>query len=110
MTRIDQSAFDREVEQKVTLQAERIQREVDRLFAVLMPLQWAAAVAAAIYISPQTWIGAQGKVHPHVMFAIVGGALLTGLPVALALLRPGRLSTRMVIACSQMLFSSLLIQ
>ena len=105
----DKSTFEREVQQKVLRHADSIQRRVDRLFAVLMPLQWIAGVAAALFISPQTWIGAQGQVHPHVLFAIFGGALLGSLPVALAVFRPGKLSTRLVIACSQVLFSSLLI-
>ncbi|MEX2172542.1 MAG: response regulator [Pirellulales bacterium] len=105
----DKSTFEREVEQKVLRHADSIQRRVDRLFAVLMPLQWIAGIAAALFISPQTWIGAKGQVHPHVLFAIFGGALLGSLPVALAVFRPGKLSTRLVIACSQVLFSSLLI-
>jgi PAS domain S-box-containing protein len=79
------------------------------MFAVLMPLQWIAGIVAAVVISPQTWIGAHGQIHPHVMFAVFGGGILASLPVALAVLRPGKLSTRLVIACAQVLFSSLLI-
>ena len=81
----------------------------DQMFAVLMVLQWTAGMLAAGFISPYTWIGAQSTIHPHVLFAILGGGLLASLPMALALLRPGHTSTRMVIAISQVLFSSLLI-
>jgi PAS domain S-box-containing protein len=109
MSLSDKSKFDCEVRKKVASHADSIQRRIDRLFAVLMPLQWIAGIAAALFISPQTWIGAQGQVHPHVLFAIIGGAILGSLPVGLAIFRPGKFSTRMVIACSQVLFSSLLI-
>ena len=81
----------------------------DRMFVVLMTLQWIGGIVMALVVSPRTWIGAQSSVHPHVMMAVLGGAVLAGLPIALALLRPGRLSTRLVIASSQMFFSCLLI-
>ena len=109
MTLSDRNTFDRAVEQKVRRHAYSIHRRIDRIFAVLMPLQWLAGIAAALLITPQTWIGAAGQLHPHVIFAIVGGGILSSLPVGLAIFRPGRFSTRMVIACSQVLFSSLLI-
>jgi signal transduction histidine kinase/CheY-like chemotaxis protein/HPt (histidine-containing phosphotransfer) domain-containing protein len=109
MNRLEEATFDREVDKKVARHAESIYRRIDRLFAVLMPMQWVAGIVAALVISPRTWIGAEGQTHPHVILAIVGGAILGSLPVALAVMRPGRLSTRMTIACSQVLFSSLLI-
>ena len=70
----------------------------DRLFAVLMALQWAGAVAAACILSPRTWHGAQSETHPHVWFAVFGGGLLALLPIALACRFPGRLLTRHLIA------------
>jgi PAS domain S-box-containing protein len=105
----DQATFEQAVGSKVRQHADAIYRRTDRLFTVLMPLQWIGGIAAALIISPQTWIGAQGHVHPHVLFAVFGGAVLCSLPMALAILRPGQLSTRMVIASAQVLFSSLLI-
>src|SRR3990172_9027964 len=105
----DKATFDRSVEEKVVRQADVIHRRTDRLFAILMPLQWIGGIVAALVVSPRTWIGAQDQTHPHVVFAVVVGGLLCSLPVALALFRPGKLSTRMVIACSQVMFSSLLI-
>jgi PAS domain S-box-containing protein len=105
----DADTFERSVRDKVARQADAIYRRTDRLFTVLMPLQWIGGIIAALVIAPRTWIGAEGHLHPHVMFAIFGGALLCSLPMGLAILRPGRLSTRMVICCAQVLFSSLLI-
>lgn len=79
------------------------------MFAVLMTLQWIAGIVVALVVAPQTWIGARSEVHQHVMMAIFGGGILASGPIALAILAPGRLLTRMVIATSQALFSSLLI-
>jgi len=84
-------------------------RRIDRFFALLMGIQWAAAVVTALVLSPYAWAGKTSTVHIHVYLAVLGGAVLSSLPVALALLRPGRLSTRMVIAGAQMLWSALLI-
>ncbi|WP_442511985.1 ATP-binding protein [Novipirellula sp. SH528] len=89
--------------------ASSIFRRTDRMFAVLMMLQWGVAIALAYWISPSTWNGAERSIHPHLIIAIVGGGLLTCLPVATALMLPGRTITRHVIAISQVLFSSLLI-
>ena len=53
-----------------------IYRRIDRMFAVLMVVQWIGAVATALCISPRTWSGATSSLHPHVWFAFcVGGAL-----------------------------------
>ncbi len=89
--------------------AATIYRRTDRMFAVLMVLQWAVAIAVATWYSPSTWNGADRSIHPHMIIAIIGGGLLASLPVAMALLLPGRSITRNVIAVSQVLFSSLLI-
>jgi signal transduction histidine kinase/DNA-binding NarL/FixJ family response regulator len=88
---------------------QQIYERTDRMFAVLMLLQWAAAVGGACWLSPRTWAGAQSSVHPHVWLAIVFGGALCSLPVALALVAPGQILTRYVIATAQVLFSSLLI-
>src|SRR5205807_5266514 len=49
------------------------------------------------------------SIHPHLVAAIVLGALISSMPIALALLRPGETLTRFVIASAQMLWSALLI-
>ncbi|TWT37387.1 Sensory/regulatory protein RpfC [Posidoniimonas corsicana] len=81
----------------------------DRMFAVLMLIQWIGGIAMALLVSPHTWIGAQQQVHPHVMMAVLGGGVLAAMPIAMAVFYAGRPATRIVIACSQVLFSALLI-
>jgi two-component system sensor histidine kinase/response regulator len=83
--------------------------QTDRMFAALMGLQWLAGIAAALWLSPRTWIGATSQTHLHVWAAIVLGGAISAVPIALALLRPGRTLTRHVIAAGQMLTSALLI-
>jgi two-component system sensor histidine kinase/response regulator len=84
-------------------------RQTDHLFAVLMSLQWVFGVAAAIWISPRTWAGTTSQIHVHVWAAIFLGGAISGFPIALAILRPGRPTTRYVIAIGQMMTSALLI-
>ena len=88
---------------------EHILRRTDRMFAWLMIFQWLAGIAAALIISPRTWIGTTSQVHLHVWAAIFLGAAISGFPVFLAFKRPGRTSTRHIIAVAQMLTSALLI-
>src|SRR5262245_54002192 len=86
-----------------------IYQRTDRIFSGLMLLQWAAAILAAWWISPLTWAGSESWVHVHVWAAVFLGGAVTILPVSLGVLRPGRASTRYVIAIGQMLMSALLI-
>src|SRR5262249_13544792 len=88
---------------------DKILVRTDRLFVILMILQWAAAIAAAIVLSPLTWIGEQSEVHLHVLLAIVLGGTITLLPLLFVWLRPGQVLTRHIIAISQMLMGALLI-
>jgi len=88
---------------------QHIYQRTDRLFAVLLLVQWTAAIGAALWLSPTTWSGEEGRVHPHVWLAMFGGAALCILPVTLAWLFPGKTVTRHVIALTQVMFSSLLI-
>ncbi|WP_146436260.1 PAS domain S-box protein [Blastopirellula retiformator] len=91
------------------MQTENIYRNTDRLFAVLMPFQWICGIIATACASPWAWSGQSSYTHPHVWLAMLGGGLCCLLPCYLAIFRPGRLSTRMVIGCSQMVFVSILI-
>ena len=88
---------------------QQVYGQTDRLFALLMMVQWAAAIAAALWISPRTWAGRASFVHLHVWAAIFLGGTITCLPVGLALFRSGRTLTRHVIAVAQVLMSALLI-
>jgi diguanylate cyclase (GGDEF)-like protein len=84
-------------------------KRTDRMFAVLMGVQWLAGIAAAVWLSPKTWAGSSSQTHIHVWAAVFLGGAISLFPISLALLRPGENSTRYVIATSQMLMSSLLI-
>jgi len=87
----------------------RILERTDRLFAILMLLQWVVGIIMAMVISPRTWEGSGSRTHVHVWAALVLGGLLTALPVFLVWRRPGMRLTRHVIAGTQMLWSALLI-
>jgi two-component system, sensor histidine kinase and response regulator len=86
-----------------------IYRRTDRMFAALMVVQWLVGIAAAEWISPQAWEGSSSHVHPHVWAAIFLGLSITAFPTILAVFRPGKTSTRYVIAIAQMLMGALLI-
>jgi two-component system, sensor histidine kinase and response regulator len=81
----------------------------DRMFAVLMLVQWLACIGAAFWLSPRAWSGFQSQIHLHVWAALILGGAITALPVGLVLLQPGRVLTRQMIAIAQMLYSALLI-
>jgi diguanylate cyclase (GGDEF)-like protein len=83
---------------------------IDRYFVRLMLLQWAAAIVIALWVSPLSWAGNTGSLHPYVTLALLYGGFLTLVPVYLARIAPGRRVTRLTIAVMQMLMSSLLIQ
>ena len=82
---------------------------MDRLFAWLMAIQWLAGIAAAYFVSPLTWNGANSETHVHVWAAVLLGGAITGLPLYFALVIPGRAVTRYTIAIGQVLMSALLI-
>ena len=86
-----------------------IARRTDRLFAVLILCEWLAVILVALIVSPRTWAGASSWVHIHVWAALGLGGAIASLPVVLALIRPGRIGTRHVIAAGQMLMGALLI-
>jgi PAS domain S-box-containing protein len=88
---------------------QNIYKRTDRMFAALMALQWLAGIAAAYFISPKTWAGAESRTHLHVWAALFLGGAISSLPILLALSRPGRASTRYTIAVGQMLMGALLI-
>jgi PAS domain S-box-containing protein len=87
----------------------RVFRDTDKLFGVLMPVQWLFGIFLALWLSPRTWAGASSGIHPHVWAAFFLGGAITVVPVMLAVLRPGMASTRHAIAIGQMLTSALLI-
>lgn len=90
-------------------QQQEVYRNTDRLFAKLMICQWIGAIVLAVWVSPTAWDGQVSRIHLHVWLAVFLGGVITGLPVTLALLQPGKPLTRYVVSVGQMLMSALLI-
>ncbi|HVG32634.1 MAG TPA: ATP-binding protein [Pyrinomonadaceae bacterium] len=88
---------------------QNICQSTDRMFALLMAIQWVAGIIAAYWISPLTWAGTTSQTHLHVWAAIILGGAISSLPIMLALSQPGRPSTRYTVAVGQMLMGALLI-
>jgi signal transduction histidine kinase len=97
------------VEELYAQSQESVHVRTDRMFAVLMVIQWLAGIIAAVWISPLTWSGAVSQVHLHVWAAVVLGGAISFFPVLMAWKRPGAVITRHVIAVAQTLTSALLI-
>lgn len=104
MNRIEEKA-----ERFLAEQADDLHRRIDRIFAVLLLVQWAFAIGLALFLSPYAWQGKTRAVHLHVYLAVFLGGAISSLPLALIALRPGQASTRQVVAAAQMLWSALLI-
>ena len=83
--------------------------QTDRRFAKLMTVQWVAAIALALFVSPRTWSGPMAETHLHVYAAVLLGGLITALPVAIAWKMPGSSASRHLIAAGQLAMSGLLI-
>jgi hypothetical protein len=81
----------------------------DRMFAVLMVVQWVFAIALAMFVSPYAWAGKVREFHPHVYAALFMGGGIALLPVLMAIYLPGRIVTSHVMVASQMLWSALFI-
>jgi len=90
-------------------QQQSIYKHTDRLFAVLMGVQWIGAIVSSLYFTPKTWRGEYFTISTNVYAAIILGGMISTFPIFLALRRPGEKFTRFVIAISQMMMSSLLI-
>ncbi len=87
----------------------QLHTSTDRMFAVLMGLQFVAGLLAALLLSPRTWTGAESQTHLHVYLALLLGGAINGVPAFFALVHPGKPLTRQVIAVGQAFASALLI-
>src|SRR5258708_30107909 len=85
-----------------------VYRQTDRIFLILMPLQWIAGIIFALAVSPQSWVGQNSQTHLHVWLALFLGGAINLFPILFAWLRPGHLLSRDVIAVSHMLMSAFL--
>lgn len=83
--------------------------QIDRMFGWLLLMQWLLSFVIASLWTPYSYVGNVRSVHPHVYFALIGGALLSLYPFYLSRRHAGETQTRFVISVAQMLFGSLLI-
>lgn len=83
-------------------QQQVIFKQTDRMFAVLMVVQWIFGIGVACWLSPRTWAGTVSTIHPHIFAAVFLGGAISAFPILLALTRPGRPTTRYAIAGGQM--------
>jgi signal transduction histidine kinase/CheY-like chemotaxis protein len=83
--------------------------QVNRLFVRLLLLEWLAAMAVALILSPRTWAGSESAVHIHLWLAVGLGGALAVYPTFLVWKNPAARENRYVIACAQMIFSILFI-
>jgi diguanylate cyclase (GGDEF)-like protein len=81
----------------------------DRLFARLLAFEWVAAICVVLINSLRSFTGPVSTIHSEVLNATCLGAAIVVLPVALAVLMPGRAITRQLIAIAQLCMSGLLI-
>ncbi len=88
---------------------DKVYRRVDRLFFILMAVQWVVGILFAVVISPRAWSGAISSMHPHVYAAILLGGVFCFFPMILIWRLPGQALTRQAVAVGQVCFSSLLI-
>jgi PAS domain S-box-containing protein len=103
------ATFARRIDSLFAQLQEDVYTRIDRLFAILLLIEWLVGILTAFVISPKTWIGTNSTIHIHVYMAIFLGAAIISLPIILALTQPGKTVTRHVIAIGQMLMSALLI-
>jgi Signal transduction histidine kinase len=106
---MDSHVLNPEVKAIFHRQAQEICTRVDKALAVLMVIQWFAAIVLAAVVSPNTWVGQFANTQDNVLLALVFGGLLAIPPMYCAWKEPGERLTRIVIAVSQMCFSILLI-
>ncbi len=105
----DAASRDRRVDVLYAEAKQDVYRQTDRLFQILLAVQWLVAIGLALVISPQTWQGAASQIHFHVYAAIILGGLFSIPPILLAQYSPGKWQTRHAIAAGQVGYSALLI-
>jgi two-component system sensor histidine kinase/response regulator len=88
---------------------QRVYRRTDKVFLILMGLQWIAGIVFALVVSPRAWAGATSSIHTHVYAAIFLGGLCCLVPMLFCWKAPGHVLTRHAVAIGQTGFSSLLI-
>ncbi len=83
-------------------------RRTDHLFALLMVLQWAAGIGAAIWLAPRADLVGLDR-WTSVRLALIIGGVTSSVPLLLIWARPGASLTRHVVAVAQMIWSAILL-
>ncbi len=86
-----------------------LRRRTDRMFAVLLFLQWLGGIALASWYTPDRGAGRLSTLNIELMTAIFLGGAIVALPLFFIFRKPGLTVTREVIAGTQMLSSGLLV-
>ena len=86
-----------------------LRRRTDRMFAVLLFLQWLGGIALASWYSPGRTAGRLSTLNVELMTAIFLGGAIIALPLFLIFRKPGLTVTREVVSATQMLSSGLLV-
>jgi signal transduction histidine kinase len=86
----------------------KVQAEANRVFLWLLMAQWGFAIALALILTPYAGTGASHTLH-LLQLALLGGAAVNALPIALIYLRPTWWGTRHTVAIAQILWSALFI-
>lgn len=87
----------------------QLRQRLDRLFLVLLPVQWFLLIAVAVFLSPRTWLGTTSAPHVHLLAAVILGGILTVGPCLAVRRHPGRLATRLSVTVAQVMMGALLI-
>lgn len=82
---------------------------IDRMFSVLLFVEWLGGIITALLVSPIAWEGVSSSPHIHVLISIWLGLAIVSLPIGMAWLSPGSRATRHTIAVAQVLITALLI-
>lgn len=86
---------------------DQIDRKLDGFLGISMLVQWGAALALAVWLTPYTWAGQQMSLHTHVWAAGILGGLAALPPFILSRVRPGEKRTRLAMAIASVLFTTL---
>lgn len=86
-----------------------VHEKTNRVFLWLLIAQWVFGIGVALLWSPYTWEGKVRTTNVHLPAAVLLGALINVLPLALIRLKPREAYTRHVVVIAQMFWSALLI-
>jgi len=90
-------------------QEAKIRTRTNRSFRILLTIEWVVGILVAFFVSPKTWTGPISDTHIHIWTSIFLGAAIVLPPIVLIGLNKSSKKAPYLVACSQMLFGSLLI-